>query len=46
MAVRSEPKIQAARQAKPVQPEPQSHIDPGLDDDQLTIPAFLRRQAN
>jgi cell division protein FtsZ len=46
MAVRSEPKMQAARQAKPAQPEPQSHIDPGLDDDQLTIPAFLRRQAN
>ena len=24
----------------------QSHIDPSLDDDQLEIPAFLRRQAN
>jgi cell division protein FtsZ len=29
------------------QPQPQTmHIDPGLDDDQLEIPAFLRRQAN
>ncbi len=28
------------------QPQAQAHIDPGLDDDQLEIPAFLRRQAN
>jgi cell division protein FtsZ len=26
--------------------QPASHIDPQLDDDQLEIPAFLRRQAN
>jgi cell division protein FtsZ len=45
MAVRAEPKMQGGR-ARPAQPEPQNHIDPGLDDDQLTIPAFLRRQAN
>ena len=46
MAVRSEPKMQAAKQHRPTQPEPQSYIDPSLDDDQLTIPAFLRRQSN
>jgi len=46
MAVRSEPKMQAAKQAKPAQPEPPAYIDPGLDDDQLTIPAFLRRQSS
>jgi cell division protein FtsZ len=46
MAVRSEPKVQAARQARQAPPEPQAYIDPNLDDDQLTIPAFLRRQAN
>ncbi len=46
MAVRSEPKMQQAAQARNAQPEPTNHIDPGLDDDQLTIPAFLRRQAN
>ena len=46
MAVRSEPKMQAAKQHKPTQPEPLSYIDPALDDDQLTIPAFLRRQSN
>jgi cell division protein FtsZ len=47
-AQRSEPKIQARAQAKmPQPPAPaQVHIDPGLDDDQLEIPAFLRRQAN
>ena len=46
MAVRPEPKIQAARQPRQAPPEPQAYIDPNLDDDQLTIPAFLRRQAN
>ena len=46
MAVRSEPKAQAARQPRQAPPEPQAYIDPNLDDDQLTIPAFLRRQAN
>jgi cell division protein FtsZ len=44
MAVRSEPKMQ--KQQRPAQPEPQAYIDPALDDDQLTIPAFLRRQSN
>jgi len=38
--------MQAAKQAKPAQPEPPAYIDPGLDDDQLTIPAFLRRQSS
>ena len=47
MAVRSEPKVQVAKQqARQAPPEPQTYIDPNLDDDQLTIPAFLRRQAN
>ena len=46
MAVRSEPKAQASRQPRQAPPEPQAYIDPNLDDDQLTIPAFLRRQAN
>ncbi len=47
MAVRSEPKVQVTRQqARQAPPEPQAYIDPNLDDDQLTIPAFLRRQAN
>jgi cell division protein FtsZ len=46
MSVRSEPKVQVARQARQAPPEPQAQIDPNLDDDQLTIPAFLRRQAN
>ena len=46
MAVRSEPKVQVTRQPRQAPPEPQAYIDPNLDDDQLTIPAFLRRQAN
>ncbi len=46
MAVRAEPKIQSAHQPRQTPPEPQAYIDPNLDDDQLTIPAFLRRQAN
>jgi cell division protein FtsZ len=46
MAVRPEPKVQVTRQARQAPPEPQPYIDPNLDDDQLTIPAFLRRQAN
>jgi cell division protein FtsZ len=46
MAVRPEPKVQVTRQARQAPPEPQAYIDPNLDDDQLTIPAFLRRQAN
>jgi cell division protein FtsZ len=47
MAVRSEPKVQVTRQqARQAPPETQTYIDPNLDDDQLTIPAFLRRQAN
>ena len=28
------------------QPQPQPPVEPALDDDQLEIPAFLRRQAN
>jgi cell division protein FtsZ len=47
MAVRPEPKVQVTRQQpRQAPPEPQTYIDPNLDDDQLTIPAFLRRQAN
>jgi cell division protein FtsZ len=45
MSGRAEPKMQAANQARSNQAQP-AHIDPGLDDDQLEIPAFLRRQAN
>jgi cell division protein FtsZ len=30
----------------PMTPGNEASIDPGLDDDQLEIPAFLRRQAN
>jgi cell division protein FtsZ len=36
----------AKAQAAPRAAQPQVQIDPGLDDDQLEIPAFLRRQAN
>ena len=43
--VRAEPKIQA-QAPPPRQPEPPPLADPQLDDDQLEIPAFLRRQAN
>ncbi len=41
---RAEPKIQPQRPAP--QPEPQVQADQSYDDDQLAIPAFLRRQAN
>jgi cell division protein FtsZ len=41
---RAEPKIQAQRSVP--QPEPQVHPEQSYDDDQLAIPAFLRRQAN
>ena len=44
MNVRAPAKAQAALQ--PRSQPPQAQIDPGLDDDQLEIPAFLRRQAN
>ncbi|MBI2717515.1 MAG: cell division protein FtsZ [Rhizobiales bacterium] len=42
------PRPQAAAQPRAqAQPAPQPpHVDPALDDDQLEIPAFLRRQAN
>ncbi len=39
---RREPQQQAANNVLPLQPS----IDPSLDDDQLEIPAFLRRQTN
>jgi cell division protein FtsZ len=45
MQMRSEPKMQPQPQPRQA-PQPASHIDPQLDDDQLEIPAFLRRQAN
>jgi cell division protein FtsZ len=41
---RAEPKMQPQRQAP--QPEPQVQAEQPYDDDQLAIPAFLRRQAN
>jgi cell division protein FtsZ len=43
IAARTEPKVQ---QQRVYQPEPQSFAEQGYDDDQLAIPAFLRRQAN
>ncbi len=46
MASRTETPAPRAKQTRPAEPEPQAYIDPNLDDDQLTIPAFLRRQAN
>jgi cell division protein FtsZ len=47
---RAEPKMaQAAaprQMARPApQPEPQAYVEPSYEDDQLAIPAFLRRQA-
>ena len=41
------PEAVEARPAAPTQMRPEENrIDPGLDDEQLEIPAFLRRQAN
>ena len=47
-ARRAEPKMQAQAPAAPVQPEPTHAARPeaSYDDDQLAIPAFLRRQAS
>jgi cell division protein FtsZ len=53
-APRAEPRMQAvpedhrlqAGNVHPLTPSSEPAIDPGLDDDQLEIPAFLRRQAN
>jgi cell division protein FtsZ len=45
MTGRPEPKMHAPA-AAPAKPPVAQHIDPSLDDDQLEIPAFLRRQAN
>jgi cell division protein FtsZ len=44
MGVQQAPRAQQPQQRQ--QAPAQAHIDPGLDDDQLEIPAFLRRQAN
>ena len=46
-----EPELAAKPEPKPAAPEPArpaapAQIDPSFDDDQLEIPAFLRRQAN
>ena len=41
-SARQEPRAQAPAIKQP----PLQHSDPALDDDQLEIPAFLRRQAN
>jgi cell division protein FtsZ len=40
-----QPQRQQPLQPRP-QPQPQASAEPQLDDDQLEIPAFLRRQAN
>jgi cell division protein FtsZ len=44
MNVRAPAKGQTGSQPRTAQPQVQ--IDTSLDDDQLEIPAFLRRQAN
>jgi cell division protein FtsZ len=46
MTARNEPKSQNARGTAQSRPVPAHQIDPALDDDELEIPAFLRRQAN
>ncbi len=46
MTARAEPKMQPAKPVRQAPPEQQAYIDPNLDDNELTIPAFLRRQAN
>ncbi len=43
---RAEPKIQQQPAQRAAAPEPQMVEDTSYDDDQLAIPAFLRRQAN
>lgn len=45
IAVQQRPSLQPRQQPAP-QPQPPQLQDPHLDDDQLEIPAFLRRQAN
>jgi cell division protein FtsZ len=45
-ARRAEPKMQPQPQQRMAEPEPQMVDEPSYDDDQLAIPAFLRRQAN
>jgi cell division protein FtsZ len=44
MSPRAEPKMPTPQRV--AQAEPQGYADSGYDDDQLAIPAFLRRQAN
>jgi cell division protein FtsZ len=48
---RAEPRMaspaqRAAAQRSAPAPEPQAYVEPAYEDDQLAIPAFLRRQAN
>ncbi len=49
---RAEPKMTPAAAAPHAhapaapQPEPQAHVEPDYEDDQLAIPAFLRRQVS
>jgi cell division protein FtsZ len=45
-ARRAEPKIQPQAQPRMAAPEPQIADESSYDDDQLAIPAFLRRQTN
>ena len=48
---RAEPKMTPAAAARTAtrpqpQPDPHAHVEPAYEDDQLAIPAFLRRQAS
>jgi hypothetical protein len=45
---RAEPRPAQDNTVQPIRQAPQTanQIDPSFDDDQLEIPAFLRRQAN
>jgi len=55
LLVQKEPELAGKPEPKPAPaeavqlrqvPAPATQIDPAFDDDQLEIPAFLRRQAN
>jgi len=47
LAARPEAKAPAAEASQAARTaQPATQIDPSFDDDQLEIPAFLRRQAN
>jgi cell division protein FtsZ len=46
LAARPEPRPAQIEAAQPAKPAAATQIDPSFDDDQLEIPAFLRRQSN